>query len=398
MRIAVVSDEHFPWSGADTEVIVSTAAALGDAGAQVCLVVPRLRGRVPSAAEVCAYYGVHASFSLLTLPGWPWPNRRLRLEKIVHGLRAPLAAAVASADVVLSRDLLPLLVAEARGLPWCFETYRRHGEEKPWLRRLLGPRRLVHGLGAVAHSEAARADLVGLGFAEEAVVMARPGLTPAALSPELAPAEARVRSGLTSSMPLVGYAGNVDPSKGLDEFLAVARLVPEARFVVIGGGPSSLAGLRRAAAREGLANVSFIGHVPVARVAEHLQALDVLLVPGRYRNRRPLPVVDRLVPAGIPGTPLKLYGYLAAGRAIVAADQPWNREILVHDRNALLVAAGEPRPMAEAVRQLLRDHDLARRLGSTARADAQQYTWSARARILLAFFAERLDARAHARA
>jgi len=218
------------------------------------------------------------------------------------------------------------------------------------------------------------------------------------LSPELAPAEARVRCGLTSSMPLVGYAGNVDPSKGLDEFLAVARLVPEARFVVIGGDPSSVAGLRRAAAREGLANVSFIGHVPVARVAEHLQALDVLLVPGRYRNRRPLPVVDRLVSAGIPGTPLKLYGYLAAGRAIVAADQPWNRELLVHDRNALLVPAGEARPMAEAVRQLLHDHDLARRLGSAARADAQQYTWSARARTLLAFFAERLEARAHAQA
>ena len=52
MKICVLSDEHYPYRGPDTEVVVNTAAALGAAGAEVELVVPHLGSRQAACHEI----------------------------------------------------------------------------------------------------------------------------------------------------------------------------------------------------------------------------------------------------------------------------------------------------------------------------------------------------------
>ncbi len=91
------------------------------------------------------------------------------LEKLAHGLAGPLWAAFQRADLIHSRDLLPLLVAHASRRPWSFETYRRHAEEKPWLPAIMRRLGLGRAVAAVAHSPAAAQDLVELGFAPDTV-------------------------------------------------------------------------------------------------------------------------------------------------------------------------------------------------------------------------------------
>ena len=78
ITIGVISDEFFPHTGADTEVIVNTAAAMQNAGATVKLIIPWLWWMNRSAEEICAYYGVAPDFEIIRLPSWPPAERTFR--------------------------------------------------------------------------------------------------------------------------------------------------------------------------------------------------------------------------------------------------------------------------------------------------------------------------------
>jgi glycosyltransferase involved in cell wall biosynthesis len=80
--------------------------------------------------------------------------------------------------------------------------------------------------------------------------------------------------------------------------------------------------------------------------------------------------------------------YMAAGRAIVAPDQPNLRELLEHGRSALLFDPTEQPPgaaMWRAVQRLAADPGLRARLGAAARAEvaARDLTWAGNARRVL---------------
>jgi glycosyltransferase involved in cell wall biosynthesis len=59
--------------------------------------------------------------------------------------------------------------------------------------------------------------------------------------------------------------------------------------------------------------------------------------------------------------------YMAAGKAIVATAVGGNVQLLEHERTGLLVPAGDPHSLAEAIRRLLDDPALAIRLARAAR-------------------------------
>jgi glycosyltransferase involved in cell wall biosynthesis len=59
--------------------------------------------------------------------------------------------------------------------------------------------------------------------------------------------------------------------------------------------------------------------------------------------------------------------YMAAGKAIVATAVGGNVQLLEHERTGLLVPAGDPHALAEAIRRLLDDPALAIRLAQAAR-------------------------------
>ncbi len=392
LRIAVVSSTHLPSAGADTEVIVNTAAALGRAGAEVTLVVPWLWRR-RRLEEICGFYGVKPTFRLAPLLVWPLPSRALPAEQLFHGLFAGLHPAVRRADVVHSREPLPLLAAHLTGRPWSFETYRRHAQEKPWLPALLRRARLHRALGATAHSEASRADLIALGFPAEAVVTARPGFSLERFEPHLSREEARRQTGLPGDAPIVAYAGNIHASKGMEQLLELARRLPGVRFVIVGGRPGDVRALAADITGLGLGNLTLVGHRRPSEVAPYLFAADALFAPHLQFNIRAGWLEERFGSRVLPGTPLKLYSYLAAGRAIVGADQPINRELLRHEENALLFPADRLDVAADAVRRILADPALAARLGERGRASAAGFTWERRAEVMLSFFERRLAER-----
>ncbi|MCP4602678.1 MAG: glycosyltransferase family 4 protein [Proteobacteria bacterium] len=394
MKICILSDEHYPHTGADTIVVMNTASALGAAGARVELVVPKLWRKHKNADEVLEHYGVKPTFTLTRLASWPPPGRKMRLEKLVHGIAGPLYARKQRFDIIHSRDLLPLLMAQTMGLNWSFETYRRHAEEKPLLPKFTRRIGLKRSIGAVAHSKAAAEDLVKVGFDEDAVIVARPGFTKDRFLPKLSKKEARLGLGLDGKRPLVVYVGNVGPSKGTDEITDLATRLPNVDFLVVGGAEDAISQLRANLESKSLGNVTLVGHKPPGDVAPYMYAADVLFVPAIFHNAFSGSLAGLLRVRTLPGTPLKIYGYMASQRPIVSADQAHTRDLLRHEHTALMVPPQDGEATANAISRLLEDSELSQQLSMAAAKEADDYTFENRGKLMLAFFERRLAAAA----
>ncbi len=174
--------------------------------------------------------------------------------------------------------------------------------------------------------------------------------------------------------PVIGYAGHLYPWKGVDVLLEAVALLREVRAVVVGGldAEPDLPRTRERARALGVDDrVTLAGAVAPGRVAAQLAEMDILVLPNTATH-----VSSRYT------SPLKLFEYMAAGRPIVASDLPALREVLRHEDNALLVAAGSAEQIADAIRRLLRDGALAARLAANAWRDVPAYSWDRRAERL----------------
>ena len=163
--------------------------------------------------------------------------------------------------------------------------------------------------------------------------------------------------------PVLGFVGFVRDWHGLDTVIRGMAAHPDGtlRFEVVGDGPAR-PGLAALAGELGVAGrVRFAGVVPHEAVPAAVAGFDIALQPR---------VVDY-------ASPLKVFDYMAAGRAIVAPDQPNIREVLAHGETALLFDPADPAAMWQAIAALIDDAALRARLGAAARAELERrdYTW-----------------------
>jgi glycosyltransferase involved in cell wall biosynthesis len=161
-----------------------------------------------------------------------------------------------------------------------------------------------------------------------------------------------LRRGLLYGELLVLYVGNLEHYQGVDLMLdAIAKLEsPPMKFVAVGGNHEAVVAYRRRVAELGLGGqVAFIGARPLAQLGPLLEQADVLVSPRLHGQN----------------TPMKLYSYLAAGKAVLATRIRSHTQVLSDD-NALLV---EPTPAAVArgLDILLRSPLLRERLALSAR-------------------------------
>jgi glycosyltransferase involved in cell wall biosynthesis len=153
---------------------------------------------------------------------------------------------------------------------------------------------------------------------------------------------------------------------------------PSVALMVIGAAPER-GELEQLAAGLGIADlVSFNGAVDHARIPDLLADFDIALQPSADPDASPLAVFD----------------YMAAGRAIVAPDLPSIREILEHERTALLFDPAAENGLWQAILRLIEAPGLRRALGTAARAELERrdYTWSGKARRIAALAAHDADA------
>ena len=372
LRLIYLSISYVPARRASSVQVMKMCEAFASLGHDVTLTAKNTPGRLEAGVgDPFAFYGVEPTFELLRLPRPAW-----RGGGAVFGLAAArtLWGHRRTADLVFSRDLPGAVLAARMGLRVLFEAHEmpRGRASTALLQRLV---RDPHLARLVTISERLRADLDAAGLLPAdptRALVAHDGADPAP-AVEGAPPFGRDRDGLQ-----IGYIGSLYPGKGAEVVPPLAERVPEATFHVVGGRERELAEWRRRALPP---NVVLHGFVPPGDLERYRQALDVVLLPAQRE------VMGATGGQSIARwmSPLKLFEYMASGRAIVASDLPVLREVLRDGDNALLVPPDDVGAWAEAVRRLALDDGLRRALGDRARQDLlENYTWRERARAVLA--------------
>ncbi len=162
--------------------------------------------------------------------------------------------------------------------------------------------------------------------------------------------------------PVVGFVGSFQPWHGLDflleSFACCLPQVPQAKLLLVGDGPIR-SDIEAQVAAMGLSDsVVMAGFVAQDCVPELLAVMDVAVIP-----------YPRL-PQELWFSPLKLYEYMAAGKAIVASADGQIATVLKHRHTGRLVEPGDVPGLTNAIVALLKDPAERHRLGTAAQQQA----------------------------
>jgi glycosyltransferase involved in cell wall biosynthesis len=363
-----------PASQADAEVVLNTAGALAGRGHEVVISVPKPPDAGPDfERDVLRYYGIYTPVQVTPVASF---TKNIVAQHAYHAIRFPDHPMFAEADFIYARNPVVVMRALQAGQHVLMDHYRPWGDQfpplQPIFRRFMNHPRF---LGLVVHSRYSRQSYRRLGVPEAKLRVVHNGFDPHRMEPVLSRTEARTTLALPHDRHIVTYAGRINEKKGLDMVLHLADRMPDVLFLLVGSsgrGPVEV----EAETRD---NVQIVPWQTASSIAPYLYASDVLTIPP---SAVPLEQVGNTV------LPLKLFLYLAAGRAIFGASNPDTAEILEHDKNAWLVPPGDEAEAERQLRVLLGDSERLQRLGHACRQLASTLTWDSRAAKIEAFFEE----------
>ena len=386
MHIAYLDPHPVPDSCPEALQMLYTVDVLGSLGTRVTLVTPKPE----SVTEAHAILGHALSANvrvrhLDTRRGlWRW----LRSNQPFYRLAATELKTL-GADAVLVRNLKMAehLLRHAPQTPLFFETHELFAQSYREEHQRMNLRQ-HHKLAALAQREEYvyrnTKGLIALTpLLIEDIRTTYRVETPAVVAPDGVDLE-QARSPASTAphtTPWLLYLGSLHPWKGVDTLVrAMAHVKQPAELHVVGGNTARIEELRMLADEFDVARrVVFHGPVEPGRRFEYIHQADICLLP--------------LTDTGLGGrytSPLKLFEYMAAGKAIIVSDLPSMRQVLTPEQDALLIATGDSEAFAQAIDRLLVDKVLGTRLGDAAKSRAQSFSWRARSETILRFITGQL--------
>lgn len=371
--------------------IMQNCEAFADAGCELTLWVARRwnTGEMRAVGDPFQYYGVRANFQLrripcidifpLFAPESAGARLAFYLLQLSYALVSLVLLFFTRADIYYSRDafMLALLSRFKARSSWAYEVHQFPASG----RGAALQRQAVANVGSViAITPRLRADLISQRGADSArVIVAHDGIRRARFADSLEQSAARQQIGWSQDAFIVGYLGRLH-TLGLDKgvgTLVEALAAVEGACLALVGGPDDMAeSLRRKWLALGLPPERFMyaGQVAPDEVPRYLSAFDVCALP--------LPAETHFAQYA---SPMKLFEYMAAGRAIVASDLPAWSDVVADGETALLLPPDDVAAWSGAIDRLRLDCDLRARLGRRAGERAlETYTWDVRAERILA--------------
>jgi glycosyltransferase involved in cell wall biosynthesis len=238
-----------------------------------------------------------------------------------------------------------------------FQIYSKHyrlGWLEPVIQRYLGSLHR-HTACTLAPTEALAEQLRGAHFGRVEVLQR--GVDTGLFNPQRRCAALRQQWGVGDDAPVCLYVGRIAPEKNIEEAAAAVcslrQHFPAVRFVLVGDGPLG----RKLAHRH--PEFLFCGTRVGEELARHYASADLFLFPSRSET------FGNVVTEA-----------MASGLAVIAYDRAAAAEHIRHNINGMLVGAGAAADFTAAVRQLYRQPQRAREMGSRAARYAAGLDWT----------------------
>ena len=293
------------------------------------------------------------------------------LGRMLYSWNAARRARRGGAGRAFGRDLAGCYFAALLGLPVCYETHdpasQLRGVKRHLFARLI---RHVNFRQLVVITQVLKDTYVQeFGLPAGRILVLPDAASEPVATPPILPDSGRLT---------VGYLGHLYPGRGVDVIASLAASCEWADFHVVGGRDEDVLDWRTRC--RGQANILFHGFVPHAQTAGYLASFDVVLAP--YQGRV---TVEGKGDTSAFMSPLKLFEYMAARKAILCSELPVLHDVMRDGGNCLLVPPGDLAAWGAALQRLRDEPGLRARLADEAYADFQRsYTWSARAERVLA--------------
>ena len=371
MKIVAIAGSTIPSDTANSMQVMKACQALVQLGHELTLIVP---GHRPSkVVDLKSHYGLQMDFPVEWLAS---SSRRLFTWQSVRRARE------------FKPDLLYVWYPQSavfgllHNLPVVFEIHIQPTG-------LLGP--LWHRVFAILHGRKRLVSITralvnmlerdyNMRLEPDEVLIAPNGVDLERFGSLPTPSDARNQIGLRED-PTVMCTGHLYAGRGAELFLALAKSIPRAHFVWVGGRPEEVNTWKQRADAESISNITFTGFIANRELPLYQAAADILLMPYSRSIMGSSGTADSASVA----SPMKMFEYMAAGRAIVTSDLPVIREVL-NESNAVFCEPDDVGDWSPEVESLLGDEARRAELGSQARRDVEGYTWLARAEKVLKGF------------
>lgn len=247
-----------------------------------------------------------------------------------------------------------------------------HGEELTTWRQAAKMRTMVwvygHANLVVANSEFTRDELVKLGVAPQRITLLNPGVDVKRFRPGLPHEDLKAAIGVAPGDKLIVSVGRLSRRKGFDQVIRATRVLRDlgmpVHYALIGIGEDR-------DYLHGLANelrvadcVHFLGHVSQEELPRWYNAAEVVAMPNRE------------VGGDTEGFGMVFLEAAACAKPAVAGTAGGTRAAVVDGKTGLRIDGNCIDAVADALRRLLEDPVLARRLGEQGRARAvQEFSW-----------------------
>jgi len=364
MKIICISAAQIPSDTANSIQVMKVCQAFAQLGHAVTLLVPGNQPSGISQQQLQNHYGLQVPFPIEWLAV---RNRRL------FPWKAAWRARHLSADLLYAWPLQSATLGLLFGTPSMLELHDLPGGSfgPLWLRLFLifpGRKRLLPITDALRGA---------LHLPKELTVIAPDGVDIERYR-NLPEADSARRQLNLPAAPTVLCTGHLYTGRGADLFLKLAEKFPQASFVWVGGRPADVEAWKERASH--LTNVTFTGFASNDHIPLYQSAADVLLMPyGRAISGSSGGNIAEIF------SPMKMFEYMAAGRAILTSDLPVLREVLDETR-AVFSPLEQADAWESALGGLLADPQWRETLGLHARSAVEQYSWVKRAQRALEGF------------
>ncbi len=367
MRILYLASSALPsHDRANSIQVMQMCQAFARDGHEIRLLAPDRPERIPH-ADPYRFYGIESTFPIEWLPWLPIKGRGY-----LYAWLAARRARQLQPDLVYTRSIAGCFFSTKLGLPAVLELHDPISSREPLLKfmfiHLLSStklKRVVATSGSLAGHLQNRYEV-----SEARLCVAPNGAADNALSGKLLDLD---RHGFHA-----GYIGGLRSGKGMELLAKLPLLTPQVNYHVVGGSPLEVQHWR--GKLKDIENITFYGQVQPSEADKYRRSFDVLLAP--YQRMQHSLVDEKLQTRWL--SPLKIIEYMAAGKPIICSELPVYREILKHERTALLCDPDDVQGWAAAVERLRADADLRNALGRAAHDDFRKhYTWRSRSKRVL---------------
>jgi glycosyltransferase involved in cell wall biosynthesis len=162
----------------------------------------------------------------------------------------------------------------------------------------------------------------------------------------------------------------------MELFVELAKKQRGVQFVWAGGKPEDVKLWK--SKTEAISNILFTGFVHNSQLPMYQAAGDVLLMP----YAREIGISSGSGHSAQISSPMKMFEYMATGRAIIASDLPVFHEVL-NDNNAVFCPPEKVIAWNGALQALFDNPARREVLAAQAYADSRKYSWTERAKRIL---------------